>query len=396
MRTRILAGALARAAKEFPAVVLSGPRQAGKTTLLRKLLPKGDYRLLEDPEQLARVRSDPVGWLDSCRPPVIVDEIQNAPELLPYIRSRIDSSRKNGSWFLTGSQHFGLMKHISESMAGRAAVFTLWPFSISEIGAPRDWSAVRRQIVRGFYPPPALGRVRPPIWYSSFLQTYLQRDINQLSQVADLSVFTRFVQICAARVGQILDQSDLAAPLGVSVPTVARWISILETTAQIVLLRPYYENLSKRLVKRPKLYFGDTGLLCHLLGIENARDYEKSPFRGAIFENLVLLEILKAQAHRGARWDAWFFRDRDGLEVDFLATVGGKLLAVEAKAGSTPAPSDAAPLGKFAALAAKKRGSRLNPHPIVVTSAGPSGTLAPGISTRPFCDFIKDLGAKSS
>lgn len=391
MRSRILASAVARAAKDFPALVLSGPRQAGKTTLLRALLPGGDYRLLEDPEQLARVKSDPVGWLDSCRPPVIIDEIQNAPELLPYIRSRIDGSKKKGAWYLTGSQHFGLIKGISESMAGRAAIFTLWPFSIGEIGRMDNWTAVRRQIVRGFYPPPALAKAKPSTWYSSFLQTYIQRDISQLSQVADLATFTRFVQLCAARVGQILDQSDLAAPLGVSVPTIARWISILETTAQLIVLRPYYENVSKRLVKRPKLYFGDTGLLCHLLGIETVSEYEKSPFRGAIFENLVLLEILKSQAHRGGRWEAWFFRDRDGLEVDFLAPVRGKLLAVEAKSGSTPTPADANSLRKFVSLAEKKRGNRLKVHPIVVTASGPMGTLAPGIPTQPLCDFVRSL-----
>ena len=369
---RQLGPVLVKAARAFPALVLTGPRRAGKTTLLRHMFPNADYRLLEDPAVVAVARADPGGFLNGLRPPVILDEIQNTPELLNFIRARIDQGRKrHGQWLLTGSQDFTLMSGVTESMAGRAAVLQLLPLSTLE--------SDKVTLFHGGYPE-VLARPRDAaLWFQSYVQTYLERDVRQISQIRDLSLFRRFLALTASRCGQLLNKTDLAAPLGVSVPTITEWIGILETTGQVIQVPPYYENFGKRLIKSPKLYFTDSGLACHLLGLETQRDLERSPFLGPLFEGFVAAEIVKQQVNQGKRRELYYFRDQRGLEVDFLVPVRGRKLALlEAKAARTVYPEAARSLRRLAESA-----GALNPECIVVhaTKASETGStaLAPGV-----------------
>jgi len=339
---RLLEKPLRQAARQFSAVILTGPRRSGKTTLLRHTFPKASHVLLEDPDIVARVRADPRTFLDQLRRPVILDEIQNVPELLNYIRARIDQApSKKGDWLLTGSQEAPLMHGVTESMAGRAAILQLLPLSHAE-DRRASW------FHGGF--PEALARPRgASLWFQSYLQTYLERDVRNLTAVKDLSTFRRFLALLASRTGQVLNKTDIAAPLGVSVPTITQWLSILEITAQILLVPPFFENFGKRLIKSPKLYFLDAGLACHLLGVDSLHSLMKSSFSGAIFEGFVASEIVKAQVNRGKRRDIYFFRDEQGLEVDFLIPTGpAELLFLEAKATRTLRPEMATPMKRLA------------------------------------------------
>lgn len=334
---------LKNAAKSFPCVVLTGPRRSGKTHLLKHLFPKASYYLLEDPDVISRFRHDPQGFLDGLKPPVILDEIQNVPEVFNYVRTRIDRDpRKTGLWFLTGSQESGLMQNVTESMAGRAAVMQLLPLSAAETD--------KATLLRGGYPE-VLARPRAAqLWFSSYLQTYLERDVRSITAVQDLAMFRRFLALLATRHGQVLNKSDLAAPLGMSVPSIGRWLDILEATAQIIVVQPYFENLGKRLIKSPRIYFSDSGLACHLLSIDTEAELEKSPFLGAIFEGFIAAEIVKAQVNAGKRRELYYFRDQQGLEVDFV--VPGKNASVsliEAKASKTLKTEMSRPMQSLAA-----------------------------------------------
>jgi predicted AAA+ superfamily ATPase len=334
---RDIAPHLLKAARAFPALVLTGPRRAGKTFCLRQTFPDAAYALLEDPDVLSRAKGDPRGFLESVEQGhkrVVLDEIQNAPDLLPYIRSRIDAApRRTGRFVLTGSQDFALMRHVSESMAGRAAVFHMLPFSLHEIG--------RWDLLRGGYPEVHARPSTGAMWFRSYVQTYLERDVRAITAVQDLSTFRRFLGIVATRNGQMLNRTDLASPLGVSVPTVGNWLSILETTGIIQLVPPYFENLGKRLVKSPKLYFIDTGLLCHLLGFTTLAALAHSPMVGPVFEAFVASEIAKTQVGRGAAREIYWFRDQQGLEVDFVVPDGPGVTLIEAKWSRTITPDTA-------------------------------------------------------
>src|SRR5712671_281582 len=308
---RNLSGLLLDAARHHPAVVVTGPRRSGKTTLLRGAFPGSQYVLLEDPDVQARIRSDPRSFLEGLRPPAIFDEIQNTPELFDYVRTLIDTSpRRMGQWLFTGSQEAPLMKGVTESMAGRAAVLQLLPFSLAE--------TPKVSLLYGGFPE-VLSRPRSrELWFASYLQTYLERDVRSVTNVRDLVTFRRFLALLASRHGQILNKTDLSAPLGVTVPTIGDWLHILEVTGQIILVPPYFENFGKRLIKSPKMYIGDSGLACYLLGLTSAAELERSPFLGPLFEGFVAEAILKSQTDRGMRKELYYFRDQQGLEVDFL------------------------------------------------------------------------------
>lgn len=360
---RLLAKQVEQAARAFPAVLLTGPRQCGKTTLLKHLYPKAQYVLLEDPDVIARVNADPRAFLDDLKLPVILDEIQNVPELLRHIRTRIDLHNRKGQWLLTGSQEAPLMQGVTESMAGRAAVLQLLPLSTLE--------TPKVTMLHGGYPDVLARPKAASLWFRSYLQTYLERDVRAVTAVKDLGTFRRFLQLLAARSGAILNKTDIAAPLGVSVPTVTEWLNVLEITGQILLVPPFYENFGKRLIKSPKVYFTDSGLLCHLLGLETLGALQKSSFHGAVYEGFVAAEVVKQQLNSGKRKQIYYFRDQQGLEVDFLVPrTADKLMLLEVKATKTPTPAMAQPMQRLAA-AMKRRQSQLR-----LVHAGASDSMA--------------------
>ncbi|MCS6996326.1 MAG: ATP-binding protein [Casimicrobiaceae bacterium] len=386
---RKLSDALRAAARAFPAVVLTGPRRSGKTSLLRHLFPNATYHLLEDPDTVARLRADPQGFLDGLRGPVILDEVQNVPEVFAHVRARIDRApRRRGQWFLTGSQEAPLMQRVSESMAGRAAVLQLLPLATDE--------SPKVSLLLGGYPEVIARPKSARLWFSAYLQTYLERDVRAVLSVRDLSTFRRFLALLAARHGQILNKADLAAPLGVSIPTISAWLSVLEITAQILIVPPFYENLGKRLIKSPKIYWLDSGLACHLLGIESAAELARSPFRGVLFEGFIAAEIAKRQVHAGGRRELYFFRDAKGLEVDFIVpTRQGGLALIECQAARTVQPAMAAPLMRLAdALAARSLpASNITAHLVhePSPSALQSEAILPGVRAIPWPRFLDSL-----
>lgn len=387
---RALGTQIARALRTFPAVVLTGPRRAGKTWLLRHLLPKANYYLFEDPDLVARLRSDPQGFLDEVRTPAIFDEVQNVPEVFAHVRSRIDRKpRQTGQWILTGSQEAPLMQGVTESMAGRAAVLRLLPFSYRE--------TPKVSLLRGSYPEviarPAVAR----LWFSSYLQTYLERDVRAITAVRDLATFRRFLALVASRHGQLLNKSALAAPLGVSVPTISQWLGVLETTAQILIVPPFYENLGKRLTKSPKVFIADSGLACHLLGIDTKAELAKSPFLGAIFEGFIAAEIVKSQLESGTRQEIYHFRDEQGLEVDFVVPGrAGEIRLIECKASRTVVPADAAPMQRLADALKKKRRGRVSVRMDVVhesprEGASVTSAVVAGVRAAEWREFVASL-----
>ena len=380
---RELGGQLQRAARAFAAVVLTGPRRSGKTCLLRHTFPQASYHLLEDPDVIARVRSDPRGWLADVRTPAILDEVQHVPEILPYIRTLIDRApSRRGRWLLTGSQDFSLMKGVSESMAGRAAVFTLLPLSYRETG--------RWNLARGGFPEVVLRPRSAADWFRSYIQTYLERDVRSLLQVRDLATFRRFLALLATRNGQLLNKTDLAAPLGVSVPTITTWLAVLEITGHVLLVPPYFENLGKRLVKASKLYWIDSGLLCALLGLSSQAELERSPFLGPCFEGFVASELVKNQLNAGRRPEIFHFRDQQGLEVDFVVPgSAGSLRLIEAKWTRTVTPEMARPLARLAAAMPSRELDCL-----VVARSAPGGprAVAPGVRVIPVEELLGSAG----
>ncbi len=336
MITRKISPQITAIAKKMPVIAVTGPRQSGKSTLIKELFPKHTYRNLEDIELRQFALSDPKAFLQNSGNKTIIDEVQYAPDLLSYIQVITDNKKLPGQFIISGSQNLMLMESIAQSLAGRVAIFNLLPFSLEEIqNTGFALSTYEDYILKGFYPRIYDLNLDPTTWLQDYLTTYVERDVRQLLNVGDLNTFRQFLEICSGRIGQLINLSDIGNIIGVSYQTVNRWLSVLETSFIIYTLRPFHKNFNKRIVKTPKLYFYDTGLACALLNLRNTRDLNRHFAKGALFENFVINEILKNQLNRHLPPKNYFWNAAGSYEIDLLLDQGGRLLPVEIKSGRT-------------------------------------------------------------
>jgi predicted AAA+ superfamily ATPase len=336
---RIATSAARKRLAGFPILTITGPRQSGKTTLSRLLAPNLPYFSLEDPDTRSFAREDPRAFLRQAAGGAILDEVQRAPELFSYLQGIVDADRRMGQFILTGSSQFELIESITQSLAGRASMLTLLPFSLAELQeAKRAPASVDELLYTGLFPPIYDRTIEPHIWIQDYIGTYLERDVRQILNIQDLAAFQRFIQLCAGRIGQLLNLSSLASDTGITRVTAESWLSVLQASHLIFIVRPWFTNASKRFIKTPKLYFSDPGLAAWLLGIRNAGHVTAHPQRGALFENWVMTELLKAQTNTGHKPSLYFIRDKEGHEVDaIIETAPDTFQAVEVKSGETVA-----------------------------------------------------------
>ncbi len=321
--------------KTTPTLTITGPRQSGKTTLTRAAFPELPYLNLEDLATREFAISDPVAFMSKIQKGAIIDEIQRAPDLLSQVQVIVDDSKKNSLFVLTGSSQFQLLESISQSLAGRTALLQLLPLSVAETDLFGQKRSLDELIFRGFYPRIYDEELDPTRVLGDYFETYVERDLRAFSRIQNLSMFRRFIRLCAGRIGQLLKIESLANDVGVSATTIKHWLSILEASYVIFLLQPYHANIRKRLVKTPKLYFHDVGLASYLLGLEKSDQVFSHPLRGSLFENLIISEVLKHRFNAGKRLNITFYRDARANEVDVLLDIAGKLIPLEIKAGET-------------------------------------------------------------
>jgi len=331
---RTLQPTLEKAAQQFPAVAVLGPRQSGKTTLAQQSFPDYTYFSFEDPDTRALVRADPRGFLNAYKDAkgVILDEIQHVPDLLSYMQTYIDKYKKIGHFIITGSHNLLLNESISQSLAGRIAILTLLPLSLQELQSaavtPLEIDSV---LFKGFYPGPNSTTMDPLLWYRSYLNTYIERDVRQIKNITSLADFQNFVKLCAGRVGQELNMTALSNDVGVSVPTISQWLSVLEASYIIILMQPYYKNFSKRLIKAPKLYFVDPGIVCSLLSITDTSQLFPHYLRGGLFESMIIADFYKQRFNQGLNPNCYFWRDQNGYEIDCIVEQPNLLRPIEIK-----------------------------------------------------------------
>lgn len=335
MIPRILTPTVKQLATQYPVVTVTGPRQSGKTTLCRAAFPNKPYVNLESPDTREFARNDPRGFLSTYEDGAILDEIQRAPELVSYLQPMVDENPEPGRYVLTGSQQFEVMTTITQSLAGRTALLKLLPFSIEELNAAGIHSTIDGLLLSGFYPRIYDAGINPTQALGDYVETYVERDIRQLITIKDLTLFEKFVRLCAGRIGQLLNLQSLGNDVGISHTTARSWLTLLEASYIVFLLQPWHTNISKRQIKTPKLYFYDVGLASYLLGAENETHINRHPLRGNLFENLVIIEALKYRYNRGNRSNLYFWRDAKGNEVDLLIENGPDVVPVEIKAGAT-------------------------------------------------------------
>lgn len=353
MITRAISSKILELSTKFPIVTLTGPRQSGKSTLLRHDFPDYTYISLEDPDIREFALSDPRGFLKQYPDHAIFDEIQKVPELFSYIQTHIDNSNDTGIYMLAGSQNFLLMQSISQSLAGRTALLKLLPFSRRELHEASQLPfTIDLQIFTGFYPRLYDKDIAPCDYYPNYIQTYVERDVRNLLKVSDTNKFIKFIRLCAGRIGQILNMTSLANETGISSTTAEGWLSVLEASYICYRLEPNFNNFNKRVIKSPKLYFYDTGLACSLLGISSADQVEVFYMRGALFENLVINQFLKNAYNKGQTPDLTFWRDSQGNEIDLIQTMATQLTGYEIKSGQTMNPEFFKGLDKWGKLSA--------------------------------------------
>ncbi|MCU0462013.1 MAG: ATP-binding protein [Bacteroidales bacterium] len=325
--------------RKYPVISITGPRQSGKTTLIKHLFSYLPYVSLEDIDERQFATQDPRGFLSRYPNGAVFDEVQRAPDLFSYIQTQVDSNKKKGYYVLSGSQNFLLLENISQSLSGRVAVLKLLPLSFNELSAENLlFDKYERLIYTGFYPGIYADKLASEFFYSNYLQTYIERDVRNLKQIGDLNSFTRFMQLCAGRIGQLLNLTSLANDCGIAVNTAKSWISILESSYTIFLLQPHFRNFSKRVVKAPKLFFYDVGLASSLLRINNYKQISSHYLVGSLFENMIILEILKSRFNRGLQSNLYFWRDNKGHEIDCIIEKSRTLIPVEIKSGKTYNP----------------------------------------------------------
>lgn len=342
---------LAELAAGYPVLAVTGPRQSGKTTLVRAAFPDHDYANLENPAEREFAETDPAGFLRRFQSGVILDEAQRCPHLFEWLQGIVDDSQQPGQFILTGSRQFGLLSGITQSLAGRVALVNLLPLAATELRAVSQLPAtVDEAVVRGGYPPLFDRPLDPGIWFANYVQTYLERDVRQLLNVRDLSQFQRFLRLCAGRSGQLLNLSSLGDDAGLTHNTIREWISVLEASFVVHRLPPHHQNFNKRLVKTPKLYFHDTGLAAWLLGIESAQQLATHPLRGPLFETWCVSELLKRRFNTARPSNLSFWRDRSGHEVDLLLETPEGIQAIEIKATATPASAALRGLQRWRAM----------------------------------------------
>jgi predicted AAA+ superfamily ATPase len=327
---------LLKLAKTFRSVAVTGPRQSGKTTLCRMLFPQKPYVSLENPDTLEFASTDPRAFLAQFKNGAILDEVQRAPHLFSYLQQILDETKKKGLFILTGSNNFLMQENITQSLSGRIAYLQLLPLSLSELKENKKLKAEYGwHILQGGYPEVVAKKINPHDWYTGYVSTYVERDVRQLKNVSNLALFIKLLRLLAGRTGQILNLTSISNDCGIDQKTVAAWLSVLQSSYIVYLLKPYHNNFNKRIIKSPKLYFYDTGVVCSLLGITQAKQIAVHANKGPLFENMIVSELLKQRFNTGATDNLYYWRDKTGNEVDALIDNAGKLTAIELKAGET-------------------------------------------------------------
>ena len=344
---------LKQLANDYPIVTLIGPRQSGKTTLAKMTFADYSYCSLEDPDIRNFAQNDPRSFLKKYNKNVIFDEIQRIPELLSYLQSMVDENDIKGRFILTGSYQLQLRAEITQSLAGRTAVLSLLPLTISEATTVNKEMSRDELLYRGFFPRIYQDKLNPTKFYANYYRTYIERDVRQLINLKNVSLFEKFLKLLAGRVGQVINYNSLSNDIGVSAVTLKEWLSVLEVSFIIFKLEPYFENFGKRVIKSPKIYFNDTGLLVYLLDIDSGNIIGRDPLIGNIFENLIVLELMKARYNQGLNPNIYFFRDSNGLEVDIIYKKGSQLIPIEIKSAATFNKVFAKSIHKFQKLTAK-------------------------------------------